>query len=376
MAANDEVEVIKGEAISYEVGYQSTISSKVLSEERELFIHLPKDYDDSGKSYPVIYLLDGNGHFRHATTSVEYMQSQGLMPNAIVVGITNEPGQRSRDLGEGSNNFWSYIKSEVVPFINNNYRASGHKTIFGHSMAGAFVMRGLLNDSTWFDSYIAASPGMEIEMLTDYKSYFNAKNKKLSDLEGRSFFYSMADISAEGKENVEIASQLETLLKEQSQDNFSWGYRFLPQQIHMTTPPITFYEGITQTFLDYQAPAISTYKAYIEQGGMEGLKDYYQKRAAKYQTQAGVPDRTVRRVGIRLFADGHKSEAIDILINNTKTFPNSIFAHNSLARLYDENKQPVKSLLYFEKALKLAKEQGSRATAYLEGEIKRVKNTD
>ena len=124
-------------------------TSKVLSEERELLIHLPDDYEKSEKKYPVIYVLDGNGHFKHATTAITYLKSQNHMPAAILIGITNKSGMRNRDLGDGNSEFWTYIKSEVVSFVENNYRTSGHKTIFGHSMAGAFVMRRLGFDSSF-----------------------------------------------------------------------------------------------------------------------------------------------------------------------------------------------------------------------------------
>jgi len=371
-SADTKLAPIKGEEITYDAGYRYSLNSNVLSEQRELLIHLPAGYDESDKKYPVIYLLDGNGHFRHATTSITYLQSNNLMPEAIIIGITNQPGKRNRDLGEGSNKFWSYIQSEVVSVVEKKYRTSGHKTIFGHSMAGAFVMEGLLNDHIWFDSYIAASPGMEMELFDKYAEYFSNKNKQLNNIQDQSFFFSMADIPAEGKENVDIATKLDLLLKRIAPDKLNWGYRFFPQQVHMTTPSLTFYEGITQTFFDYQAPAISNHQEYTKFGGMKGIEQYYQKLATKYQIKPGIPEQTFRRLGNVLFDDGHKDEAIEILVTNTQKHPESMRAFIFLARLYEQNEQPKKSLTSFKKALVLAKQQSSRGVGYIEGEIKRM----
>jgi hypothetical protein len=47
----------------------------------------------------------------------------------------------------------------------------------------------------------------------------------------------------------------------------------------MTTPYVTFYEGITRTFNDFQTPIISSYQENVEQGGMKGIEKHYQQRA-------------------------------------------------------------------------------------------------
>ena len=41
------------------IGEKVTIKSKVLNEDRNLMVYLPQTYGISGKSYPVMYLLDG-----------------------------------------------------------------------------------------------------------------------------------------------------------------------------------------------------------------------------------------------------------------------------------------------------------------------------
>ena len=60
-----------GERIQINIGSKYQIKSQYLNETRELLIHLPKDYFSKDKSYPVIYLLDGNNHFKHSVSGLK-----------------------------------------------------------------------------------------------------------------------------------------------------------------------------------------------------------------------------------------------------------------------------------------------------------------
>ena len=240
----NSIEILNTNEITENTGLRLTVFSKVLSEQRELLIHLPKGYESNEKNYPIIYLLDGNGHFKHASTAVAYLSSQNYIPDAIVVGITNQAGQRGRDLSRESQKFWQYIKSEVIPLVEKNYRASQHKTIFAHSMAGAFVLREFLDDHSWFNGYIIASPGIDLDLANEYEAYFIQDKQTLDTLNGQTLSFSMADIAAEGKARIEGVNKLKAVLSQYAPKNFHWNYQFLPQHVHMTTPYTTFYEGI------------------------------------------------------------------------------------------------------------------------------------
>ena len=58
LQAGDDNKIVIGEKVN--------IQSKVLDEERTMFVYLPKGYDLSTSDYPVMYLLDGGWHFHHA----------------------------------------------------------------------------------------------------------------------------------------------------------------------------------------------------------------------------------------------------------------------------------------------------------------------
>jgi predicted alpha/beta superfamily hydrolase len=124
------------------VGKTTTLNSKVLNEERELFIYLPDNYNYSDSKYPVLYLLDGDAHFLHAAGTVIFLSGNpGLMPPVIIVGIPN--AVRTRDFtptstdnmpqSGGADNFLKFMREELIPYVNNNYRTEPYRILFGHS---------------------------------------------------------------------------------------------------------------------------------------------------------------------------------------------------------------------------------------------------
>lgn len=53
-----------------------------------VYVMLPDGYDDSGKKYPTIYLLDGGTLFPMMTAYYRYLNLGEEIPDAVVVGIS------------------------------------------------------------------------------------------------------------------------------------------------------------------------------------------------------------------------------------------------------------------------------------------------
>ncbi len=76
-----------------------TIYSKVLNEDRKVYVHCPKlDSADLNKRFPVLYLMDGENHFELLARYVDYLSRPDVsaMPEIILIGISNT--KRTRDL--------------------------------------------------------------------------------------------------------------------------------------------------------------------------------------------------------------------------------------------------------------------------------------
>src|SRR5664279_6033880 len=75
----------------------TTIHSKVLNQERQIYIHVPKqDSANPNKTFPVLYLLDGENHFHILSAYIDYLSHWEVIPPIIVVGIISK--DRRKDL--------------------------------------------------------------------------------------------------------------------------------------------------------------------------------------------------------------------------------------------------------------------------------------
>ena len=73
------------------------INSAVLKEQRTIWIHLPEDYATTMQTYPTLYLLDGEGHFKYVSAMVDYLSGydRNRIPPMIVIAVLNV--DRTRD---------------------------------------------------------------------------------------------------------------------------------------------------------------------------------------------------------------------------------------------------------------------------------------
>jgi len=152
-----------------------TIASKYVNEDRRINVWTPPNYEQSGDSFPVLYMPDGGikEDFPHIANTLSKLIEDNKIPSYILVGIENT--ERRRDLSGpteieydlkivpnpgGSNNFRSFIKNELFTEIDNRYRTKDKRAIIGESAAGIFVIETFLLDNDMFDYYIAMDPAL------------------------------------------------------------------------------------------------------------------------------------------------------------------------------------------------------------------------
>jgi len=161
------VEVEKSPII---LGEKITIHSEVLDEDRSFLINLPSNYEDSEDNYPILFQIQGSETLFHKESgTIRYLSEwKDNNPPMIMVNIlfTNYRRDifpvklpRIPDTG-GSDNFISFISDELIPYLEENYRVSDYRIIFGQSNTGMFSIYTLLSNPDLFDAYIAASPAV------------------------------------------------------------------------------------------------------------------------------------------------------------------------------------------------------------------------
>jgi hypothetical protein len=155
-----------------------TMKSTSTGRDNDLYIHIPSNYgQDKTKKYPVLYILDGQWDFKLMDSVLGGLVYDKFVPEMIMVGITysgehaDYDGLRAMDYTptavrqvKGSGNgpkFLKFLKTELIPFIEANYRAdSSRRVLQGSSYAGLFTLYAMFADPGLFSAYMSASPAV------------------------------------------------------------------------------------------------------------------------------------------------------------------------------------------------------------------------
>ena len=111
------------------VGQRFQLRSPSMGEVRDYQVHRPADYDTGSARYPVVFVLEGEEHFQHVSTTVDLLSGAGRIPEMLVVGIPNVDRVRDMDstAAPGSSAFLKFITAELVPKIDRDYRTRDHR---------------------------------------------------------------------------------------------------------------------------------------------------------------------------------------------------------------------------------------------------------
>ncbi|MBC6490085.1 alpha/beta hydrolase [Flavihumibacter stibioxidans] len=170
-------------------GHVSTASPRVsiidtafripqLNRTRRVWIYLPESYDKSGKSFPVLYMHDGQNIFDAATSFAGEWGADEAMDSIsrqwIIVGIDNGQQKRMNEFnlfdeqrfgkGEGRA-YLDFIVNDLKPFIDRNYRtksAARYTAMAGSSMGGLISFYAGLLHPTVFGHIGVFSPSFWI----------------------------------------------------------------------------------------------------------------------------------------------------------------------------------------------------------------------
>lgn len=149
-----------------------TVPSKILKMDRKYAIYLPADYETSGRSYPVLYLLHGSGddqsgwvQFGEVKHITDKAIQEGKATAMIIVMPDGNTGQRGYfNSPKGDWNYEDFFFQEFMPFIEKTYRIRAEKryrAISGLSMGGGGTFMYALHHPELFSSAcpLSASTG-------------------------------------------------------------------------------------------------------------------------------------------------------------------------------------------------------------------------
>lgn len=346
------------------IGKKLTLYSTVLQEDREYWVGLPDGYTKS-KKYPVVYLLDGRNNFHTASAIFKHMYTNGILPEMILVAITNT--DRTRDLtpsfsqlsflgtvgnyfptSGGAKHFLQFIENELMPNIESIYSTHDYNMIVGHSFGALFSLYALIENPTLFQSVISIDPSL----WWDYDWLNKKLIQKIGEkpLSSMSLFIAAANNPAiKGFPKSTMLGQQEEFFSEISKwksENYNVTFEYFADESHDTIPLIALFKGISSIFKGFKLPN----DMFVDDPSL--LAKHYDDWSKKLGYKLTPSEKMISQIANELLWLNEVQKSIYYFEINVKNHPN-IKTYNNLAKAYMKNSQHKLAIENYEKVLKI-----------------------
>lgn len=334
------------------IGKYLKIKSKILNEERTIVVHLPRGYENSRNSYPVLYFLDAEWEDLLPTVvaSSGYLNSFGSIPKIIVVGICNT--DRTRDMipvkiedeqtSGGAAFFLRFISEELMPFIEKNYRTEPFAILYGGSYAGLFTVNAFLGKPDTFRAYIASSPGIGVCPAYLYEK----ANRLFKNSKSLSRFLYMIYGERDYPQSTGHTKDFYDFIKSNAPEDLECQMSIIENEGHV--PFISLYKGLRFVFSEWAFPANR-----ITEAGLDEIKQHFSRISKKYGYDIIIPANILISLGYWSIRKEKIPEAIEALLLACELHPYSPDAFYYLGEAHEKNNQIDLALKNYKKAFEV-----------------------
>lgn len=381
---------------SVNIGAIDSIHSKLLNEQRKIWVHVPASASrDKKKKYSVVYVLDAERCFTGVVGMVDYLSSvngNNICPEMIVVGIPNT--NRTRDLtptrvtsglfidnnmakySGGGETFTAFIENEVVPHIDSIYPTLSYRVLLGHSFGGIMVINALVHHKNLFRGYIAIDPSM----WWDNQKLLHETTLTLQSTKypGVSLFLGMANTLPPGIDTASIKNdttsgtihprsilQLRDYIMG-SREGLMANFKYYNEDSHGSVSLLATYDALHFIFKDY---ALKTQDSYFTDPAFplaRYLKDHFENLTSKYGITAEdgsmmlPPEDLVNNLGFFVLGKKEFDKAEAMFRMNIINYPRGPVAYTYLGDLYVAKGDKKNAIASYQKALSLKESAETR----------------
>jgi len=248
-----------------------TITSKIMGKDYQLYISFPKSYTTKDTiMYPVLYVLDGKGSFESFKSVHRYLTFGNTLgigfEDVIIVGIgcgldlpsllinrtydytpsldslTDRRIEKQFGLPKGSvksggaAKFLDCIKTEIIPFVDENYKTNTDRGISGHSVGGLFTAYCFLNSDGFFTRFGINSPSFlwNEEKLLNQAVLQYTKNKTW-DIPPTKVFISVGEMERPGM--VAATEKFSSYIESNDYENIDLNRQIFENESHFSVMP-------------------------------------------------------------------------------------------------------------------------------------------
>jgi predicted alpha/beta superfamily hydrolase len=247
--------------------------SNYTTKEYDIYIKLPNGYSKSKKEYPILVLTDAGYAFPLVSSIYRRLKFSKKINEIIIVGISyskgehfgisrtrdytptyspNEPNGYSKEarLNSGqADNFIMFMKNELIPYLDSNYKIDLNKKAFaGHSLGGLLANYMVVSYPETFNYYMSGSPSLWYHNKSIFEiEHKYAKNN--TDLKANLYMgIGALENVPNGLQMVSDMNSLEKRLNSRNYKSLHVKSVIFPNEDHETVYPTFITKGLIWAF--------------------------------------------------------------------------------------------------------------------------------
>jgi uncharacterized protein len=357
------------------IGTTYSFHSKILNEERRIWVYRPATDNLSAKrSFPVVYLLDGEGHFNVVMSIIQQLSEvnmNSILPQMVLIGIINT--DRTRDLtpshvssdpevpdstliriSGGAERFTSFLEKELIPYVDSAFSTSPYRILIGHSYGGLFCINTMINHTNLFRGYIAIDPTMSWDnrkLLNQSKEWLSQKS-----LRSTSLFLSIANQGYSDTDSIKenaAAFELAKYLDTNRGNNLLYQWHYYKDDNHGSVPLISEYDGLRFVF-DFYNPRLPYSKFRDPSYDADSfVVAHFKKVSSCMGYLVSPPESLMNWLGYLFIMEKQYNKAYDIFKTNLENYPASYNVYDSMGELLMLKGDTINAIDNYEKSLRI-----------------------
>lgn len=325
------------------VGEVHTFYSDHLKEDRRIQVYLPSDYEGSEKSFPTLYILDGDWFFLNGVAMQQNLRGENLLPEMIVIGIEMDRPYRDEVFSDKWNEFIDFLEQDLVGYVDKTFRTKDERILFGWENSGFLVSEVILKSSDVFDGAIASNGAyISDELIASFDSLDQTKYLYLANTQ--------KDIYT-----VQSSQKAAEVLRKGNSKNLIWTYEEFNDEIHESLGYLSMYHGLKFFYHNFGSPAFSSIEDFSDRGGMPFLKKYFEERGKRFGLPKEV-DKATKNTLIWMAWNHDNFDAFDLFMTEFEAVLStdryaSAYWQNRLAQFYLKYNSLDNAITFFERGI-------------------------
>lgn len=332
-----------------------TVDSKILKTTFPLSITLPVGYQHhKSKRYPIIFALHPRSkEYLHGIYDWLSHNAQQPWVNSIIV----TPAVHHKELMQlitdtttqpENSKLLTFFEKEVLAAVDDTYRTNGFRVFSGFMRNGAVGLYSLLNKPDIFNAYIISSPTLANDLFK-INSQASIKLSTLND-KIRMLYIAQGNHRFE-QPHQEAVDVLHSTLSKVAPEQLEW--RITQESSHfMSRPLVNIIESIEHIFADLHRDLAANSE--ISKKGADAIIEYYKDLSDKKYGFPVSAEGSLSKLANSM-VESSPSDAIKLYKRIITLYPQSAFAFNNLAAIYDMQGEVEKVLLYQRQAVEYSK---------------------